>query len=86
MAVPLVLADQMRHVLQDAGVWGPGPWPGSSQVLQCVCVCVCVFIGFCVLFHNLLVGFQLNSICVCLCVLYDCDSTAPIVRQNPWRV
>lgn len=30
-AVPLVLADQLRHVLQDTNVWPPGPWPGSSQ-------------------------------------------------------
>jgi len=27
----LVLADNVRHVLQDTGIWPPGPWPGSSQ-------------------------------------------------------
>ena len=26
-----VLSDNLRHVLQDAGIWRPGPWPGSSQ-------------------------------------------------------
>lgn len=31
VAVPLVLADQMRHVLQDLNVWPGGPWPGSSE-------------------------------------------------------
>jgi len=31
VAVPLVLADQLRHVLQDAGAWPAGPWPGSSE-------------------------------------------------------
>eukprot|EP00287_Rhodomonas_sp_CCMP768_P020285 CAMPEP_0202828462 /NCGR_PEP_ID=MMETSP1389-20130828/14942_1 /ASSEMBLY_ACC=CAM_ASM_000865 /TAXON_ID=302021 /ORGANISM="Rhodomonas sp., Strain CCMP768" /LENGTH=134 /DNA_ID=CAMNT_0049501951 /DNA_START=45 /DNA_END=449 /DNA_ORIENTATION=+ len=31
LAALLVMADNVRHVLQDTGVWPPGPWPGSSQ-------------------------------------------------------
>lgn len=29
-----ILADILRHVLQDTHVWEPGPWPGSSQYRQ----------------------------------------------------
>lgn len=31
LAAVCILADNSRHVLQDLGVWAPGPWPGSSQ-------------------------------------------------------
>jgi len=27
----LIMADLLRHVLQDTNVWPEGPWPGSSQ-------------------------------------------------------
>ena len=30
----LVLADQVRHVVQDLGWWPSGPWPGSSQYIS----------------------------------------------------
>jgi len=30
-ATLLIMADLMRHVLQDANIWKGGPWPGSSQ-------------------------------------------------------
>jgi hypothetical protein len=25
------MMDLTRHVLQDANIWAPGPWPGSSE-------------------------------------------------------
>jgi len=31
VAALMIMADLMRHVLQDADVWPAGPWPGSSQ-------------------------------------------------------
>lgn len=27
----LIMADLVRHVLQDVNIWKEGPWPGSSQ-------------------------------------------------------
>lgn len=30
-AMFLILADLLRHVLQDTNVWPEGPWPGSSE-------------------------------------------------------
>jgi len=30
-AALFVMADLLRHVLQDTGVWKEGPWPGSAQ-------------------------------------------------------
>jgi len=31
IAMFLILADLMRHVLQDTNVWPAGPWPGSNE-------------------------------------------------------
>jgi len=31
IAALLIMADLLRHVLQDVNIWKAGPWPGSSE-------------------------------------------------------
>jgi len=31
LAAFLIMADLLRHVLQDVNIWKAGPWPGSSE-------------------------------------------------------
>jgi len=31
IAAFLIMADLIRHVLQDVNIWKSGPWPGSSE-------------------------------------------------------
>jgi len=60
----LIMADLIRHLLLDQGVWSPGPWPGGSEYrddcdaenLSCLSVIgviftvICTYSGFIFLF------------------------------------
>ena len=60
----LIMADLVRHVLQDLGWWPSGPWPGSSEYrhgcesenMSClsavgwIFTVVCTYSGFILLF------------------------------------
>jgi len=64
VAALLILADLMRHVLQDVNIWKAGPWPGSSEYrpgcneenITClsaigwIFTIVCTYSGFILLF------------------------------------
>jgi len=63
-AALLIMADLLRHVLQDTKVWPEGPWPGSSEYrancnqenMSCLSAIgwlftiVCTYSGFVLLF------------------------------------
>jgi len=64
LASLLIMADLLRHVLQDVGLWKAGPWPGSSEyradcpeeTMRClsplgvVFTIICTYSGFVLLF------------------------------------
>jgi len=71
----LIMADLMRHVLQDVAIWKAGPWPGSSEyrsgceeenvtclsAIGWIFTIVCTYSGFILLFWGTMWNANLMS-------------------------